>query len=146
VIVRIDERPRIRNATAGPVLGCRVSFISRGLMRPRPVLQVSSPEGPGLARVLVLTTRKRRSAAGVGLLRGVKSERLMHPAPGACSALKSQRPGLCLPAAEVLLWPSSRHQRMLLFCVGRGTDWRRAGLPGEIVTTLIMRGLIVRDG
>jgi hypothetical protein len=36
-------------------------------------------------------------------------------------------------------------ERMLLFCVGRGTNWRRAGLTGETVTTLIVRGLIVRD-
>jgi hypothetical protein len=37
-------------------------------------------------------------------------------------------------------------ERMLLFCVGRATDWRRAGLTGEAVTALIVRGLVVRDG
>jgi hypothetical protein len=35
--------------------------------------------------------------------------------------------------------------RMLLFCVGSGTDWQRAGVTGETVTALVVRGLIVRD-
>jgi hypothetical protein len=37
-------------------------------------------------------------------------------------------------------------ERVLLFCVARGTNWRRAGLTGETVTALVVRGLIVRDG
>jgi hypothetical protein len=37
-------------------------------------------------------------------------------------------------------------ERMLLFCVGSGTDWQREGVTGEIVTALEVRGLIVRDG
>jgi hypothetical protein len=37
-------------------------------------------------------------------------------------------------------------ERMLLFCVASGTDWQRAGVTGETVTALIVRGLIVRDG
>jgi hypothetical protein len=37
-------------------------------------------------------------------------------------------------------------ERMLLFCVGSGTDWQRAGVTGETVTALVVRGLIVRDG
>jgi hypothetical protein len=36
-------------------------------------------------------------------------------------------------------------ERMLLFCVGSGTDWQRAGITGETVTALVVRGLIVRD-
>jgi len=36
-------------------------------------------------------------------------------------------------------------KRMLLFYVGSGTDWQRAGVTGETVTALIVRGLIVRD-
>jgi hypothetical protein len=34
-------------------------------------------------------------------------------------------------------------ERMLLFCVGSGTDWQRAGVTGETIT---VRGFIVRDG
>ncbi len=37
-------------------------------------------------------------------------------------------------------------ERMLLFCVASGTDWQRAGVTGETVTALVVRGLIVRDG
>jgi hypothetical protein len=37
-------------------------------------------------------------------------------------------------------------ERILLFCVASGTDWQRAGVTGETVTALIVRGLIVRDG
>ena len=33
----------------------------------------------------------------------------------------------------------------LLFCAGSGTDWQRVGLPGETVTALIVRGLLVWD-
>jgi hypothetical protein len=36
-------------------------------------------------------------------------------------------------------------ERMLLFCVGSGTDWQRAGITGETVTALVVRGLIMRD-
>ncbi|HKD26252.1 MAG TPA: hypothetical protein VKC66_10145 [Xanthobacteraceae bacterium] len=37
-------------------------------------------------------------------------------------------------------------ERVLLFCVASGTDWQRAGVTGETVTVLIVRGLLVRDG
>jgi hypothetical protein len=37
-------------------------------------------------------------------------------------------------------------ERMLLFCVASGTDWQRAGVTGETVTALIVRGFLVRDG
>jgi hypothetical protein len=37
-------------------------------------------------------------------------------------------------------------ERMLLFCVGSGTDWQRAGVTGETITALVMRGLIPRYG
>jgi hypothetical protein len=36
--------------------------------------------------------------------------------------------------------------RVLLFCIASGTDWQRAGVTGEVVTALIVRGLIVRNG
>jgi hypothetical protein len=35
---------------------------------------------------------------------------------------------------------------MLLFRVGSGTDWQGAGVTGETITALVVRGLIVRDG
>ena len=37
-------------------------------------------------------------------------------------------------------------ERILLFCIGSGTDWQRAGVTGEIVTALVVKGLLVRDG
>jgi hypothetical protein len=37
-------------------------------------------------------------------------------------------------------------ERVLLFCAGSGTDWKRAGIMSETVTALIVRGLLVRDG
>ena len=36
-------------------------------------------------------------------------------------------------------------ERMLLFCVGSGTDWQRADVTGETITALVVRGLIARD-
>jgi hypothetical protein len=36
-------------------------------------------------------------------------------------------------------------ERVLLFCVGSGTDWQRAGVPEEIVTRMTVRGLVSRD-
>jgi hypothetical protein len=32
-----------------------------------------------------------------------------------------------------------------LFCAESGTDWAHAGIPGETVTTMIVKGLIERD-
>jgi hypothetical protein len=37
-------------------------------------------------------------------------------------------------------------ERILLFCIASGTDWQRAGLTGETVTALVVKGLLVRDG
>jgi hypothetical protein len=36
-------------------------------------------------------------------------------------------------------------ERILLFCIASGTDWQRAGLTGESVTALIVKGLLLRD-
>ena len=37
-------------------------------------------------------------------------------------------------------------EHMLLFCGGSGTDWQRAGVTGDTITAMVVRGLIVRDG
>ena len=31
-------------------------------------------------------------------------------------------------------------ERMLLFCVASNTDWKHTAIPGEIVTTIVVRG------
>jgi hypothetical protein len=36
-------------------------------------------------------------------------------------------------------------ERMLLFCVASNTDWKHTAIPGEIVTTMVVKGLITRD-
>jgi hypothetical protein len=36
-------------------------------------------------------------------------------------------------------------ERILLFCVASGTDWQRAGIPGETVVNMTVKGLVVRD-
>jgi hypothetical protein len=36
-------------------------------------------------------------------------------------------------------------ERILLFCIASGTNWQRAGITSEVVTALIVRGLLVRD-
>ena len=36
-------------------------------------------------------------------------------------------------------------EHVLLFCIGSGTDWQRAGVTGETVTAMVVRGLLVRD-
>ena len=40
--------------------------------------------------------------------------------------------------------PTTR-ERLLLFCIASGTNWQRAGITGEVVTALIVRGFLVRD-
>jgi hypothetical protein len=36
-------------------------------------------------------------------------------------------------------------ERMLLFSVASATDWQSAGVTGETVTAMIVKGLIARD-
>jgi hypothetical protein len=36
-------------------------------------------------------------------------------------------------------------ERVLLFCAASGTDWQHAGIPGETVTTMMVKGFINRD-
>jgi hypothetical protein len=36
-------------------------------------------------------------------------------------------------------------ERLLLFCVASNTDWKHPAIPGEIVTTMVVKGLIDRD-
>ena len=37
-------------------------------------------------------------------------------------------------------------ERVLLFCVASGTDWTHAGVTGENVTGMIVKGMISRHG
>jgi hypothetical protein len=39
----------------------------------------------------------------------------------------------------------SVRERMLLFCAASATDWQHAGITGEAVTAMIVKGLISRD-
>jgi len=34
---------------------------------------------------------------------------------------------------------------VLLFCIASGTDWQKAGVPGETVTAMVVKRLVVRD-
>jgi hypothetical protein len=36
-------------------------------------------------------------------------------------------------------------ERVLLFCAASGTDWQHAGIPGETVTAMMVKGFINRD-
>jgi hypothetical protein len=36
-------------------------------------------------------------------------------------------------------------ERMLSFCVASNTDWKHPAIPGEIVTTMVVKDLIDRD-
>jgi hypothetical protein len=36
-------------------------------------------------------------------------------------------------------------ERLLLFCVASNTDWKHPAIPGEIVTTMVVKGLVDRD-
>jgi hypothetical protein len=36
-------------------------------------------------------------------------------------------------------------ERLLLFCIASDSEWARAGIPDEIVTATIIKGLISRD-
>jgi hypothetical protein len=33
----------------------------------------------------------------------------------------------------------------LLFCIASGTDWQKAGVTGETVTVMVVKGLVERD-
>jgi hypothetical protein len=39
----------------------------------------------------------------------------------------------------------SVRERVLLFCAASGTDWVHAGVTGETVTAVVVKGLISRD-
>jgi len=43
-------------------------------------------------------------------------------------------------AARLSVW-----ERVLLFCVASDTDWQRAGVPSETVSTMVVKGLVMRD-
>jgi hypothetical protein len=36
-------------------------------------------------------------------------------------------------------------ERVLLFCVASGRDWQKAGVTGETVTVMVVKGLPDRD-
>ena len=36
-------------------------------------------------------------------------------------------------------------ERILLFCIASGTDWQGAGVKPDIVTLMIIKGLVQRD-
>jgi hypothetical protein len=36
-------------------------------------------------------------------------------------------------------------ERVLLFCAASGTDWLHAGVTGETVTAVVVKGLVERD-
>jgi hypothetical protein len=36
-------------------------------------------------------------------------------------------------------------ERMLLFCAESGTDWQHAGVPGETVTAMMVKGFVSRN-
>jgi hypothetical protein len=52
----------------------------------------------------------------------------------------SKRPPRDPPASDL-----TARERILLFCVASGTDRRPAGAMGEVVTGMIVKGLVVRD-
>ena len=51
-----------------------------------------------------------------------------------------------LPPQDPTASDLTARDRILLFCIASGTDWQRAGVTGETVTALLVRGLLVRDG
>ena len=36
-------------------------------------------------------------------------------------------------------------ERVLLFCVASGTDWKRAGITDALLTSMVIKGLIARE-
>jgi hypothetical protein len=36
-------------------------------------------------------------------------------------------------------------ERVLLFCIASRTDWQKAGITGETVTLMVVKGLVERD-
>jgi hypothetical protein len=53
------------------------------------------------------------------------------------------KPKLTMPAATA--YGLSVRERILLFCAASGTDWQHAGVTGEMVTAMAVKGLIERD-
>ena len=58
--------------------------------------------------------------------------------PRGCAMAKLNMPTEAAAALRV-------SERMLLFCVASNTDWKHPALPSEIVTTMVVKGLIDRD-
>jgi hypothetical protein len=48
------------------------------------------------------------------------------------------------PTPGVIAADLTVRERILLFCIGSATDWERAGITGETVTAMVVKGLIVR--
>jgi hypothetical protein len=51
-----------------------------------------------------------------------------------------------LPPQDPTASGLTARERILLFCIASGTDRRPAGAMGEVVTGMIVKGLVVRDG
>ena len=49
------------------------------------------------------------------------------------------------PKPEAIAADLTVRERVLLFCAASNTDWEHAGIPGETVTGMVVKGLIERD-
>jgi len=49
------------------------------------------------------------------------------------------------PTPESTTLDLTVRERILLFCIASETDWQRAGIAGETVTTMAVKDLIERD-
>src|SRR5579859_5494938 len=110
----------------------------------RAALQWFADEGPRVApRRMSRVVRRRLEAAGY-------IERILVAPPGlsqfritlaGLQALGQSKGTTPADTARVL----SVKERLLLFCAASGTDWEHAGVTGENVTAMIVKGLIERD-
>jgi hypothetical protein len=49
------------------------------------------------------------------------------------------------PMGESIAPGLSISEHALLFCIAGGTEWQKAGVTGETVTAMVVRGLVDRD-
>jgi hypothetical protein len=49
------------------------------------------------------------------------------------------------PKPEAIEADLTVRERVLLFCAASNNDWEHAGIPGETVTAMVVKGLVTRD-
>ena len=127
---------------AGPQKGLPSGATTYLLNSRRPGLPILRAQGnsPARADIVVKVGVDRRY--GVHVLRHHRSRRAadLARANGVAKSHGNAMAKLSMPTEAAAALRVS--ERMLLFCVASNTDWKHPAIPGEIVPTMVVKGLI----